>query len=168
MVNSKWTDNGIACEQSSTVCLGHNTSRMKKSKQSLATSLFAAWNSHDVEQILAHYADEMVRQDLTCQQRYSKADLEKTIHAYLAAFPDIFFEVEKMIEEGEQLVICWKAAGHHRGKIHKIPATGRHIHFRGVSVLEIADGKIAKVWYLWDEAGMLRQMGLLTELRQAV
>ncbi len=140
---------------------------MEKNKQSLTESLFAAWNNHDVEQILAHYADEIVRQDLTCQNIYTKEQLRQTIIQYLAAFPDISFEVEKLVEEKEQLVICWKAMGHHKGKIHKIPATGKHIYFRGVSVLEVTNGKIAKVWYLWDEAGMLRQMGLLTELRQA-
>jgi steroid delta-isomerase-like uncharacterized protein len=141
---------------------------MEKSKQSLVQSLFDAWNSHDRERILAHYTEEMVRQDLTCQHQYSKSALEEIVHAYLNAFPDIVFEVERVIEESEQLVICWKAAGHHKGKIHKIPATGRFIQFRGVSVLEVKEEKIAKVWYLWDEAGMLRQMGLLTELRQAV
>lgn len=140
---------------------------MEKNKQTLTESLFVAWNNHDVEQILAHYADEIVRQDLTCQNSYTKEQLRQTIIQYLAAFPDISFEVEKLVEEKQQLVICWKAMGHHKGKIHKIPATGKHIYFRGVSVLEIKNGKIAKVWYLWDEAGMLRQMGLLTELRQA-
>jgi steroid delta-isomerase-like uncharacterized protein len=140
---------------------------MEKSKQTLTESLFAAWNSHDTEKILAHYADGMVRQDLTCQHSYTKDELRQTILAYLTAFPDISFEVEKLIEQKDQLVVCWKAMGHHKGKIHKIPATGKHIYFRGVSVLEIQNDKIVKVWYLWDEAGMLRQMGLLTELRQA-
>jgi steroid delta-isomerase-like uncharacterized protein len=141
---------------------------MEKNKQNLVQSLFDAWNSHNREQILTHYAEEIIRQDLTCQQQYNRLALQETIDAYLNAFPDIRFEVEKLIEESEQLVICWKAAGHHRGRIHKIPATGKFIQFRGVSVLEIREEKIMKVWYLWDEAGMLRQMGLLTELRQAV
>lgn len=141
---------------------------MEKNKQTLTESLFAAWNSHDVEAILEHYDDTIIRQDLTCQNSYTKSELRQTAQSYLNAFPDISFEVEKLIEEGEQLVVCWKAMGQHKGKIHKIPATGRHIFFRGVSVLEIKNDKIVKVWYLWDEAGMLRQMGLLTELRQAV
>lgn len=140
---------------------------MEKNKQTLASSLFAAWNNHDVDKILEHYDETMVRQDLTCQHSYSKSELQKTILSYFTAFPDIGFNIEKVIEDGEQLVICWKAAGHHKGKILKIPATGRFINFKGVSILEIKNEKITKVWYLWDEAGMLRQMGLLTELRQA-
>jgi steroid delta-isomerase-like uncharacterized protein len=130
--------------------------------------LFAAWNSRDAEAVLEYYDDVFVREDLGNHQSYTKDDLRKTVKKYISAFPDIQFEVEKVIEKEEQVVVCWGAMGHHKGKIMKIPATGKQVSFKGVSVLEIQNEKIVKVWYIWDEAGMLRQMGMLTELRQAI
>jgi steroid delta-isomerase-like uncharacterized protein len=141
---------------------------MSTEKKNFVDRLFEAWNSHDTELVLEHYDDVFVREDLGKHQTYSKDDLRKTVRKYINAFPDIQFEVEKVIEKGEQVVVCWGASGHHKGKIMKIPATGRYVSFKGVSVLEIKNSKIVKVWYIWDEAGMLRQMGMLTELRQAI
>jgi steroid delta-isomerase-like uncharacterized protein len=141
---------------------------MSNGKKNFVERLFAAWNSRNIEQVLEHYDDVFVREDLGNHQTYSKEDLRKTVKTYTNAFPDIQFEVEKVIEKGEQVVVCWGASGHHKGKIMKIPATGKFVSFKGVSVLEIKNNRIVKVWYIWDEAGMLRQMGMLTELRQAI
>ncbi len=141
---------------------------MNNIKTSFVEGLFSAWNSRDIEQVLEHYDDVFVREDLGNHRTYSKDDLRKTVKTYTSAFPDIRFDVEKVIEKGEQVVVCWAASGHHKGKIMKIPATGKFVSFKGVSVLEIKNNRIVKVWYMWDEAGMLRQMGMLTELRQAI
>ena len=141
---------------------------MKKEKIHVVDRLFAAWNERNIDGVLAEYDDQFIREDLGSNRVYTKADLQKTVSVYLNAFPDLKLEVEKLIEKEEQVVVCWGAVGHHKGKIMKIPATGRYISFKGVSVLEIKNNKIIKVWYIWDEASMLRQMGMLTELRQAI
>jgi steroid delta-isomerase-like uncharacterized protein len=141
---------------------------MEKGITGFVQGLFAAWNSKNAAAVLEYYDDVFVREDLGNHQMYTKDDLYKTVKKYISAFPDIQFEVEKVIEKGAQVVVCWGATGHHKGKIMKIPATGKLVSFKGVSVLEIKNKKIIKVWYIWDEAGMLRQMGMLTELRQAI
>ncbi len=131
-------------------------------------NLFAAWNSRDTTEVLAQYDDHFIREDMGNDRSYNKEDLRKTVNVYFNAFPDLQLEAEKIIEKGDQVVVCWVARGHHKGKIMKIPATGKFISFRGVSVLEIRESRISKVWYIWDEAAMLRQMGMLTELRHAI
>lgn len=141
---------------------------MEQGTIELVQRLFAAWNSKDVEQVLEQYADSFVREDLGNHRSFGKAELRQTVEAYYRAFPDLHLQVEKLLEQDDQVVICWTATGHHRGKIMKIPATGRQVSFKGISVLAVENGKIARVWYMWDEAGMLRQMGMLTDLRQAV
>ncbi len=141
---------------------------MKEDKFNVVERLFAAWNRRDVEAVLAEYDDNFTREDLGSNRLYTKKDLMNTVEAYFNAFPDLRLEVDKRIEKEEQVVICWNATGHHKGKIMKIPATGKCISFKGVSVLELKNGRINKVWYIWDEAAMLRQMGMLTELRQAI
>jgi steroid delta-isomerase-like uncharacterized protein len=140
---------------------------MNNQKIQLVHQLFGAWNKANVADILICYEPNFTREDLRNTKKHGQMELEKIVKEYLQAFPDIRYEVEKIIEKDNNLVVCWRASGHHKAKLMGIPATGKFITFTGVSILEIVNNKIQKVWYMWDEAGMLRQMGMLTELRMA-
>lgn len=130
--------------------------------------LFNAWNSADIQDVLAMYHDDFVREDLGKQRLYTKQELANTVQAYRTGIPDIRYSVEKMVGCGNQVTVCWRATGHHKGRIMNIPPTGKPVSITGVSVIELTDGKVSKVWYQWDQAGMLRQIGLLPEIRKAV
>jgi predicted ester cyclase len=58
----------------------------------------------------------------------------------------------------------WTARGTHRGSVMNIPPTGRAINVRGVSVLTIENAQVKNAIYIWDVAGLLRNIGLLPEL----
>jgi hypothetical protein len=45
-----------------------------------------------------------------------------------------------------------------------IPATGRKLEIRGVSMLTLRDGKFLRDDFYFDSAGMMRQTGLLPSL----
>jgi steroid delta-isomerase-like uncharacterized protein len=138
---------------------------MNQEKIQLVKQLFTAWNRADVHGVLACYEKEFTREDLSSNKKHGHEQLEKIVKEYLQAFPDIRYEIEKLIEKDDNIIVCWRANGHHKAKLMGIPATGKLISFTGVSILEIENKRIRKVWYMWDEAGMLRQMGMLTELR---
>ena len=138
---------------------------MNQEKIQLVHHLFQAWNNGNVAEILDCYANEFTREDIGKNKKYGKHQIEKSVTAYFTAFPDIHYDIEKLIEKDANIVVCWRASGHHKGKLMGIPATGKYVLFNGISILEIENKKINKVWYMWDEAGMLRQMGMLTELR---
>jgi steroid delta-isomerase-like uncharacterized protein len=141
---------------------------MQYTKNTTVTQLFTAWNNHDAQAILNIYHNDFEREDVGNLQVYGKDKLMKVVTNYLHAFPDLHMEIDTVVEKKEQVVVCWTATGHHKGKIMNIPATGKFISFKGVSVLNITDEKIKRVWYLWDQASMLRQMGLLPELQHTV
>ncbi len=140
---------------------------MQQTENTTVTQLFAAWNNHDAQAVLDNYHDDFTREDVGNKRHYGKDKLMQVVSNYMQAFPDMMLEVDTIVEKNEQVVVCWAATGHHKGKIMNIPATGKLISFKGVSVLSIEDEKIKRVWYLWDEASMLRQMGLLPELQHS-
>ncbi|MBN8663625.1 MAG: ester cyclase [Chitinophagales bacterium] len=129
----------------------------------IVEKLFAAWNSHRPQEVMECYHEEFRRQDVSNHLSYNKQTLLKVVQSYLYAFPDVSFYIDEVVDNEERIVVCWTATGHHRGKIMNIPPTGKYISFNGVSILHIQNELIMKVWYLWDEASMLRQMGLLPE-----
>ena len=134
---------------------------------SVIESLFKAWNSHDIEGIIENYHDTFIREEMGNSRSYGTEKLNNILTEYFAGFPDIQFEIETLIQKNEKYVVCWKATGHHRGKIMNIPPTGKQISFTGVSVITLFENKINRVWYMWDQASMLRQMGLLPELKHS-
>lgn len=130
--------------------------------------LFGAWNSHNVQAVLDMYHDDFIREDRANNRQYNKQELARTVEAFITGFPDIRYEVERVMQQDDCIVACWTASGHHRGKMMNIPPTGKFISICGISVIELAGDRIKRVWYQWDQAGMLRQMGLLPELRMAI
>ena len=41
------------------------------------------------------------------------------------------------------------------------PATGRRVNLTGISIDRIAGGKIVESWEVTDDAGLLRQLGVM-------
>jgi steroid delta-isomerase-like uncharacterized protein len=131
----------------------------------LMLDLLSAWNSHDTSLLAALYSEDFEGQDIgepTPQQ--GPSGVVQSFSRYLRAFPDIAFCAEESIQAGDRTVLVWSAQGTHLGPLMNIPATGRPIVLRGVSVFTVKAGKISRALHLWDMAGVLRMMMLLPEL----
>jgi steroid delta-isomerase-like uncharacterized protein len=127
--------------------------------------LFATWNAHDIERMLAFYALDYEGMDVSQAQPQQGADgIRVMFERIVRGFPDVQFTLDQTVIQGSEVVLVWTARGTHRGYIMNIPPTGRAISARGVSVLTIEDGKIKKGLYIWDVAAILRGIGLLPEL----
>lgn len=130
----------------------------------IATELVAAWNAHDLECALSFYAPDYEGVDVDDRiPHQGHAGVRRMLQRYWGAFPDLQFVGEETIAQGNRIVMFWRACGTHRGPILHIPATGRTVNTRGVSLLTIEAGKVKRGRYLWDVAGMLRDLGLLPE-----
>ncbi len=51
--------------------------------------------------------------------------------------------------------------GTHKGELMGIPATGKQVTTSGISILRVANGKIAEQWDSFDNLGMLQQIGVI-------
>jgi steroid delta-isomerase-like uncharacterized protein len=128
-------------------------------------NLFAAWNSHNVEQAAKFYAEDYVGTDVAQATPQQGRDGVKTFFAgYLKAIPDFFFTVEDIVADGNRVVVAWNVRGTHQGALMNIPPTGRPVSSRGVAWLTLQDGHVQRATYIWDLAGLLRSIGLLPEL----
>ncbi len=132
---------------------------------SLVAALLSAWNSHDHEMIASFYAPDYEGIDVAwATPRFGPEGVRQTVARYLAAFPDLHFTEEATLIQGTRAALFWVARGTHQGKLLNIPATGREINVRGVSLLTIIEDKITHSLHLWDVAGLLRNLNLLPEL----
>jgi len=83
------------------------------------------------------------------------------IAVYRNAFPDVQFTIDEQIAEGDKVVTRWTARGTHKGELAGIPATGKSSTVTGVGIDRIVNGKIIESWGIFDQFGMLQQLGVI-------
>ncbi len=76
-----------------------------------------------------------------------------------SAFPDLHIRIEDTIAEGNRVVVRVVLEGTHNGNGIGVPATGRKVQVGGLVVVEVAQGKLVAGWNIWDQQGLLRQIG---------
>jgi len=83
------------------------------------------------------------------------------VTVYRNAFPDIHFTIDEQITEGDTVVTRWTAYGTHKGELAGIPATGKSATVTGMAVDRIENGKIVATWGIFDQFGMMQQLGVI-------
>ena len=86
---------------------------------------------------------------------------------YFSAFPDLQITPEDLIAEGDKVTMRYGWRGTHKGELMGIPATGKQVTTSGISILRVANGKIAEQWDSFDNLGMLQQLGVVPAPGQA-
>jgi predicted ester cyclase len=81
--------------------------------------------------------------------------------SFYAGVPDTRHEIEQVIAEGDTVVVRFVIHGTHSGALFGVPPTNRKVAVGGHAILRVQDGKVAEIVGIFDEAGMLRQIGVL-------
>lgn len=77
------------------------------------------------------------------------------------AFPDLTFEIEQVIAEGDRVAITWTMRGTQHGAFRGLPASGRQITTSGADIYRVADNRIVEKWTVGDDLGLLMQLGAI-------
>ena len=94
-----------------------------------------------------------------------KPDLSVTefvglVSALLSAFPDLQLRIEDAAVAGDKVAFRWSAEGTHSGAFGPLAATGRLVVVNGLILDHVSDGKVAERWEVWDQAGLMQQLGV--------
>lgn len=80
---------------------------------------------------------------------------------FLAAFPGGTHTIEEMVCEGDKVVTRAIYRGVHTGDLMGMPPTGKQITVSAMIIDHLANGKIVETWRLFDQIGMMQQLGAL-------
>ena len=80
------------------------------------------------------------------------------VEAIHNAFPNLKYTLNDTIIEGDKVVTRWTAAGTNSGDFFGMPATNKDITMLGITIFRIREGKIANLWDVWDQNGLMQQL----------
>jgi steroid delta-isomerase-like uncharacterized protein len=78
-----------------------------------------------------------------------------------SAFPDIHFDVERQVIEGNKVAARWKITGTHKGEFLGAAGTNRKIEDHGVDIFTIHKGKILTIHVNENDLGLIKQLGIV-------
>ena len=140
----------------------------KKENTDLIMRWVEAANEHDVEKI-AETLHEDYEYDFSNTLYKGKENAIKSWTVFFEGIPDVKFEVQQIIAEGEFVVARLRMTGTQTGPLvfegydsnKPFPASNKKIDVPTCSVYLIKDGKILKLIRYWDSATMLRQLSII-------
>lgn len=121
-----------------------------------------AENSQDVDKFASFYTDDAVWEDVALGLvNRGKKEVKDYFKAMFVAFPDLKFEVESAFVAGDWGGCEWLMTGTQTSDFSGIPATGKKFSVRGVSVIQLRNGKISRNSDYYNLATLLQQVGLM-------
>jgi steroid delta-isomerase-like uncharacterized protein len=125
----------------------------------------AAWNSHDLDAIMAMHAPDMVFENHTAGESATGEDVRAHIGSIFATWPDIAFETRRLYVRQGLVVQEWTASATHvntmrRGDLLAEPS-GRRVEWDGLDVIPFEGGLVKRKDVYSDSVSILRQVGLL-------
>lgn len=121
----------------------------------------AAWAAHDPAAFAKAYAPHAIVTSPTGGVLEGREEIERIARKWFQAFPDIQFDSEDVLIDGDRVVQIARVNGTHGGEFFGVPATGRKVDVLFALVMAVSDGQITHERRILDFTGVLVQVGVL-------
>ncbi len=141
------------------------TSELEKNKAVVMRYVDEIQNGHSIDAIDSIFAEDFVDHVAINGGLFLGGidGLKRGYATFLNAFPDLHATVEDLIAEGDKVVAYKTLTGTHRGTHLGIPATGKRVQHKIISIYGIKNGTIAEYWGLQDELTLMQQLGVVSK-----
>jgi len=124
----------------------------------IAEKWIAGWNSHNPDKMLPLFTDDIFYEDVAFGEvSHGTAELRKFVADELEGVADLELKLLRSNIHDGHGTIEWTFSGTDKG----VFKTGKKFSVRGVSVIDVRDGKISRNLDFYDSATIMRQVGVL-------
>jgi steroid delta-isomerase-like uncharacterized protein len=119
-----------------------------------------AWGRGDLDVADELFADDYERHDFRAGDPTPGPEGQKEIaRAFRAAFPDLSFEIDFILADGDFVAGRWTATGTHLASWAGVEPTGKPMRFSAINVFRFSGGKVVELWNHRDDLGLMQQLG---------
>ena len=91
--------------------------------------------------------------------------LKEVITLMREAFPDLHFEVDEIVSEGDIVATRSTMTGTHQGRFNMgplaaLPPTGRQVVVPHMHFFRYKDGRLVDLWHVWNTLKLMQQLGV--------
>ena len=121
-------------------------------------------NAGDVDRFGELLADDFVEHEETPGLAPTKEGVKEFFRMYIAAFPNLRFDVEDILASGDKVVARVRVTGTHEGEFMGMPATGKSVDVQAIDIVRFGDDGLAhEHWGVFDAMAMMQQLGVVPE-----
>ena len=84
--------------------------------------------------------------------------IKQVVSMFRSAFPDLKITIEELVAEGDKVCARFTTRGTHQGVLFGVPATGKAVTMKGLTMVRIADGRLVESWVKNDIMGLMSQL----------
>jgi steroid delta-isomerase-like uncharacterized protein len=119
------------------------------------------WNAHDLAAADELIAPDFINHDPVSPGVTDREGLKAYAGALFFAFPDFHVTIDDEVGEGDKVAKIWTVHGTHKNEFQGIPATGKFITVKGITIYRITDGKLVELTWAYNMLGLLQQLGAI-------
>ena len=126
--------------------------------EAIAEKWIAAWNSHSPDKMIPLFTADVFYEDVAfAEVSHGAGEFRKFAASEFEGVPDLELKLLRASIRDGHGTIEWIFTGTDKGVFN----TGKKFSVRGVSVIDLRDGKISRNLDFYDAATIMRQIGLL-------
>ncbi len=128
--------------------------------EQVARSVFDSINAGNLDALDRYLAPTFISHDPQ-SARLDPSLWKQEIASYRQAFPDLHFDINDAVAQGDQVVLRWTASGTNTGKFMGMASTGKKATIDGITVFRFdSAGKMIGETGSWDALSLMQQLGL--------
>ena len=118
-------------------------------------------NKGDVEGAGDLLADDFIEHEVAPGLAPTKTGTKEIFAMMIAAFPDLRFDPEDILADGNKVVGRAKVTGTNESGFMGMPATGKAFDIQAIDIIQFGeDGLAHEHWGIMDNLSMMQQLGV--------
>jgi len=116
------------------------------------------WNQHNPEAADEFVAADVFTRDMLPEYQHGVEGYKHLVEWLHTAMPDLRMNIEDIIAEGDKVAAFVTLSGTHTGPLRDLDPSGRQVSVKHTHWYRLANGKVAEIWSVRDDLGMMQQM----------
>ncbi len=88
----------------------------------------------------------------------SREEFIKQLAGFAQLIPDLNWEAQEMIQQGDRVIVRGRATGTPNGPMFGVDGEGRSFDIMSIDIHTVENGKIVRTYHVEDWSGALRQL----------